>query len=468
MHSAPEGILYADLNLQADTEYFLYIGEIKANCLNQFLQETLSNTYHNNFACISIVPDVFSSYSAQNILVINPRSQDLFAAQGCAVNCRLSVREFAAQVSASSTVQELVQELLQRQDRLFIHVYESVPELTLTDIPGVQLLGPHGHTAHLWNNKLHQLQTLYSSTVPVIDFRTCASYQELLYTADQLWKTWDQGLFISQPYSAAGLNSFIAYSPRDLHDKIFSSDSSYLISKYIPHSADPTVLGITAGAHQVFIAAVADQEIAEGNRFKGSVFPSELPGDIQLALQEYTRTIGRILGQSGYRGIFGCDYVLDHQDKIHFVEVNARKQGTTMEMCCALENLLPQGAPSLMDLEFQAVTKDKLPANARELRPAPVNLFWRTYNFKTEHWVQIEDTIHQEYDERELFKHVAGNRLQHRALILEHPGRGLLAEPGTFVGRIAAVSNTRQQLDQDIQQGKLLIEKSIAAREYAP
>lgn len=461
MHPEKDNI-YGHLELDPDREYFLYIGEVKADCLNPFLRETLERVFDKTFGCISIVPDILASYPNANTLVVNPRSGQYALETGQRVSCRISGREFSRIVSGSGMVHELVRDLLQKQKRLFVHVYESLPELTLNRIPGVVLLGPDGETAHRWNNKAYQLERLRETEVPVIDFRICEGSAELLRVTGSLWSRWTGGMFISRPYSAAGMNSFIVCNPGELAEKNIDSDSRYLVSKYIPHVSDPTVLGVVAGPDDVFIAAVADQEIAAGNQFRGSTFPSALSPDIQNETKRYTRLVGRMLGQSGYRGIFGCDFIVDHSGRIHFVEVNARKQGTTMEMCCTLENVLPPDAPTLFDLEYHAVTEGRFPESKTEMTESSGAICWRTYNFKIDRPVRVENTLFQEQDERELFRRVAGNRVEHGMIVLEHLGEGLQAEPGSFLGRIVAVSRRRDLLEGDIQRGKALLEQTIS------
>lgn len=457
-----ENIFYCHLDTDPDKEYFLYIGELKADCLNPFLKEALSRIYGKKFDFITIIPDVLSCYPHPNMIVVNPRSRQLVTQKGEKICCRLSCEKLSSKVSASDTVLDLVRDLLQKQKRLFVHVYESTPELSLGAIPGITLLGPEGEIAHRWNNKAYQLEALRKTDLPVIDFRVCSDHDELLQAAYELWSRWDHGLFVSQPYSAAGMNSFIVNRAADLKGKAIPQDSEYLVSKYIPHFSDPTVLGVVANPEDVYIAAVADQEIEDGNKFRGSTFPSALPREIQEELKRHTRTVGRALGESGYRGIFGCDFIVDETNRVHFVEVNARKQGTTMEMCCTLENLLPPGSPSLMELEFHAVNSCRFPENVTELSHSMEDICWRTYNFKTDREVIVSKSIPQLHDERELFRRVSDNNLEHGMIVMEHIGQGIKAEPGTFLGRIAAVSKRRELLADDIQKGKEMIRQSIS------
>ena len=462
---ATDDVIYSDLDIDPDTRYFLYVGELKSDCLNPLLRDFLSRRFETRFDFISILPDVVATYPHRNILVINPRSRKRAAECGKRVCCRVSTGEFYTRVSESETVHRLIRSLLERQETVFVHVYESRPELTLSRIPGVVLLGPDGEAAHRWNNKRYQLEALKNTDVPVIDFRICNGYNELVQTTTRLRSCWENGIFVSQPYSAAGMNSFITLSDEDLGGNMMYPDSEYLVSRYIPHISDPTVLGVAAGPEDVFIVAVADQEIEGGNKFRGSVFPSALSPGIQEILKRHTRSVGRMLGQSGYRGVFGCDFIVDENDRVHFVELNARKQGTTMEMSCILEHLLPPGAPSLPELEFYAVTEGRFPENAVELSDNLDSLCWRTYNYKTDREVLVRTFIPQACDERDLFRQVAGNALEHGMIVMEHLGQGLTAEPGTFVGRIAAVSRRREWLESDIRAGKELLLRSISTEE---
>lgn len=464
MFSGEEDVLFSDVKLEDDTDYFLYIGELKTDGLNQFVRENLSRVYNKKFDYISIVPDVMESYPHRNLLVINPLSKNLYSQTRKKFSCRMSPGDFAGVVSYSTTVLDLVRMLVKRQGQLYVHVFESLPELTFTRMPGVTLLGPSGQVASMWNNKLYQLQML-RDVVPVIDYKICGGVREMLSSIDQGLKDWPEGVFVSQPYSAAGTNSFIVRSADELGQRLPLPQSTYFISRYVPHEYDPTVLGVVGNEDEVFIAAIADQEIEGGNMFRGSTFPSCLGYKEQLEIKEHTRMVGRVLGRSGYRGIFGCDYIVSNAGEVFFVEVNARKQGTTMEMCCTLENLLPEDAPSLMELEYYAVTENSLPANKMEIQDAMSDLNWRTYNFKVDREVMTRYFLPVDEDERELFRQVKKNGIEHKMIILEHVGHGCSVKPGTFLGRVVAVSRNREILDREIKYGRQLLEESITSME---
>ncbi|MFP4109231.1 MAG: ATP-grasp domain-containing protein, partial [Desulfonatronovibrio sp.] len=297
------------------------------------------------------------------------------------------------------------------------------------------------------------------------DYKICSGVAEMLSSIEEGLNAWPDGVFVSQPYSAAGTNSFIVRTMEDINKRLPLPQSTYFISRFVCHEHDPTVLGVVGNEDEVFIAAIADQEIEGGNMFRGSTFPSSLPYKEQLEIKEHTRMVGRVLGRSGYRGIFGCDYIVNNKGEVFFVEVNARKQGTTMEMCCTLENLLPEDSPSLMELEYFAVTENRLPSNKVEIKDAISDLNWRTYNFKVDRDVMTRYFIPLEEDERELFRQVTRNGIEHKMIIMEHVGHGCSVKPGTFLGRVVAVSRNREILDREIKYGRQLLEESITNME---
>ncbi len=232
----------------------------------------------------------------------------------------------------------------------------------------------------------------------------------------------------------------------------------YLVTRYVPHISDPTVLAVVASEDEVYIAGVADQRIEGSNRFTGSVFPSSLPGDQLHQLKEYTRKVGCWLAGRGYRGIFGCDYIVTEDGDIFFLEINARKQGTTLEFCCMLEQMLPKGSPMLPELEYYAVTEGRFPENRVEMPESAVPLHWGTYNYKLHATVKTNGYIPQQSQEREAFEKVASGNLKKDYLILEHTGSDFVIAEGAFIARIVALGQDRESVDQGINQGRKTIE----------
>ncbi len=68
-------IYFSNFQLEEDTEYFLYIGELKNYGLNTYLKEALSHIFSRKFDFIAIIPDIFEQYDYENLIVINPHAR---------------------------------------------------------------------------------------------------------------------------------------------------------------------------------------------------------------------------------------------------------------------------------------------------------------------------------------------------------------------------------------------------------
>ncbi len=448
---------FSNFQLKEDTTYFFYIGELKNYGLNVFLREALTRIYNKPYDFIAIVPDILEQYNYKNIIAINPDLDTCRERYNTNVSCRVTAREFVQTVSQDDEIKSLVTEISQKQNGVFLYMYESLEEMTLDEIEGVSILGPDKEIARMMNNKSFQMQSL-KDTVPVVEFRNCDGYDSLLATCENLFLTWTDGIFVTEEYSAAGINSIVAHSIEDIKDKFKNQDVPFLVTRYVPHTHDPTVLGVVANSEAVYIAGMADQCIQNGNRFTGSTFPSVLSPDLEQQLTEYTRKVGAWLAGQGYKGIFGCDYIVTESNEIRFLEINARKQGTTLEFCCTLEQNLPEGSPMLPELEYYAVHHSKFPESTVEPKSNPSNIHWGTYNYKIHEPVVTSGYIPHAVWERESFAKIASNDLLKDYLILEHTGSDLFVTEGSFIARVVALGHDHESVNQGIQQGKKTIE----------
>ncbi len=464
-----DDIIFSNFTYNPNYYYFIYIGDLKAYGLNNFIKETFSRRiYNKEVRFISIIPDICIQYNYSNLFVINPEArEDAVDDDAQKLNlkpyrksCRVRYDSFISAVCKNKTIRQLIDKILEKQNQLYISLYESIEEITLDKIDRVSILGPDKKIAKQYNNKVFQYE-MFKDIVPMADFRICKGIEDLLQTSASLRDEWSDGIFISAPYSAAGSNSAVTQSQEQTASIFTDPDGFYILAKYIPHLYDPTVLAVVANEEDVYIAGIADQVIEGGNRFVGSKYPTVLPNVQQEQLNEYTKRVGRVLGKNGYRGIFGCDYIIDKDGNCIFLEINARKQGTTLEFCHTLEQSLPEGSPSLMELEYFAVTEDSFPKNTIELKGNNRDIHWGTYNYKIETKKRTIGYIPQMTGERDTFKKVADGDLIKDFAILEHVGTNFYVMPGTFLARVVSVATNREDVDEGLCQGVGFINQTI-------
>ena len=105
-------IYFSNYHIKNNTDYFLYIGELKNYGVNLFLRESLSRIFNCRYDFIAVVPDVFEQYNYENIIVINPMAKDMSSKYGKNVSCRIMAGQFMDCVSNSHEIKALVREIL--------------------------------------------------------------------------------------------------------------------------------------------------------------------------------------------------------------------------------------------------------------------------------------------------------------------------------------------------------------------
>ncbi len=457
-----EHILFNNFEYDEDTYYFLYVGELKSYGINVFFKEALQKYFPDKkIDFFAIVPDVFEQYDYNNIIVINPVVENYIkkSVNKRKISSRITSKDFYTAVSHNEFINSLINKIIKKQKELYVYMFESSHHFSLLGHKNIKLIGPDPLLVKRFNNKIYQYNLL-KKHVPVVEHKICNSYIQLMDESEKLRKKWTDGIFVTLEYSAGGANSVVSYTQRDIKNKFEELETNYLMSRFIPHEFDPTVLGVVGNENEVYIAGVADQRIVEGTRFTGSTYPSVLSVKIKKSLYEYTRKIGKILAEHGYRGIFGCDYIVDYDENIYFIEINARKQGTTLEFCCTLENYLGNDVPNLPELELYAVLHDKFPENTIEHFECN-NIHWGTYNIKVPSNTVTEGYIPQFDDERNVFKKVASGKLTKDYVVFEHIGNDFIITSGTFLARIVSVAQNRQDMLEGINFGKKMVENTI-------
>jgi len=445
-----------EIDLEADRSWFLYVGEIKGAGLNRFLVEPLSRRYGKPAVCIHIVPDILAFYPEEIFLVVGPGSDQAGPDTLERKNSRMSVREFAALVSTDEVVKAVVGKIVDEQGELLVNVFESSSKLTLASDPRIKIIGPDPEIAFSLNNKIHQYEMALRLGIPVPDGSAFADLDQAMVYAQEIFSRGGRA-FVSSAYSAGGSNSIVAATVEEMATRFEVASGGFLVTEFIDHRHDPTVLGVVAGESDVYIASVADQNI-QGTRFMGSTFPTVLGEETVLKLKEITRVVGSYMGSEGYRGIFGCDFVVDDRGQIYFIEVNARKQGTTVETTLTMIHNLPEN-PAFPELEMMAVLDGCLPQNLREMDSTNGPLCWGTYNYKAAVDCMVNRFIPPSMDEESLFADAMSGRGGH--IVLDHVGPQTHITAGGFIARVVAAGPTPDDIKKGLRAGARQVHKSI-------
>ncbi len=446
----------AGIDVTEARSWFLYLGEIKTAGLNRFLVEPVTRRYGKPASCIHIVPDVVAYYPEGNFLVVGPGSEKAGPDKHGRQNSRMSASQFAVLAAADESVIALIRRILDIQDELIVNVFESSPEFHPLGDDRVRILGPDPDVSVPMNNKLNQYKMATDINIPVPKGAVCSGTDEVLRIAEQLFSR-GRKAFVSGAYSAGGSNSIIASTAGEITSRFRRTTEGFLVTEFLEHRYDPTVLGIIASENEIYIASVADQNI-DGTRFTGSTFPTVLGEATVSRLKEITRNIGSWMGKQGYRGVFGCDFVVDKNGEVFFIEINARKQGTTMETTLAMIHNLP-GSPTLPELEMMAVLEGRLPDGLEEMDSRNSPICWGTYNYKATEKKLVKNYVPQAMNEETLFREAAAGKGGY--IVLDHVGPRTHISAGGFIARIVAAGPTLDDVRRELKAGARQVHVSV-------
>jgi len=448
-------VRFTNFEYDKNTLYFLFISELKAYGIGHFFKEALAKVWgvsKDKVEFITIAPDVFEQYNYDNLIILNELKDKQ--------NRRKKHDDFISEISNNSYIHSVIDKVLENQDELFIYMFESSPFMTLDSRDGVTLIGPSSEIVKKLSNKI-SLYEIFSNIVPMANYSVSHGFKELMISSQKLMQRSGHPLFISLENSAAGANSIIAHSLEDIQKRFSNNiNDTFLVTEFISHVCDPTTLGVVINEEEIYIAGVADQRI-DGTRFKGSTFPSKMSKKVQEEIIEQTRVVGKKMAKLGYRGIFGCDYIVTEKNEIYFIETNPRKQGTTMEFCCALKTQLPLGAPNLPEIEFYAVTESRRPPRMIEPDFFKTAIFWGTYNYKIDNKLTTHSYLPQQRGEIEMFQSVAKNKISKEFMILEHIGQDFFVNEGSFLGRVIATGKNYKDVEDGIEMGRRMINYTV-------
>ena len=450
-----KNVRFSNFQFDRSKYYFIFISELRAYGIGHFFKEALSKALFipkEKIEFITIAPDVFEQYNYDNLIIMTKLKDR--------ENKRPPLDEFMIEISNSSYIDDIINQVLANQNELYLYMFESNPYMTLDHKEGVILVGPNSDIVTTLNNKI-SLYEIFSDVVPMAKFSISNSFDELIKSSSKFFDKNRDKLFVSLEKSAAGANSIIANNIDEIVERFKENiDDTFLVTEFIEHISDPTTLGVVINEDEIYVAGVADQRIV-GTSFRGSTYPSKMPQNIQQIIIEQTRTVGKKMAELGYRGIFGCDFIVTKDAKVYFVETNPRKQGSTMEFCCALKTQLPLGAPNLPEIEFYAVTEGTKAPRQKEPNFYKTDIFWGTYNVKISNKLLTHSYLPQQRGEIEMFESVAKAKINKEYMILEHIGQDFFVNEGSFLGRVVATGKNYKDIEDGIRMGKRMIDFTI-------
>ncbi len=289
------------------------------------MAQALEKEFRKEFIPIfiyAVEPNDF--FKKDNYLVLNPKAE---AVQKESIDPVVYLQEYEdmnVDFIESDVIKEISSRLFLKQDVIFIHSFTS------SFFDGLdqrfKIIGPEPKVAKYYDNKINQYELFKEMSMPVIPGRICNNKNEVRLLVDQV------PFYITASYSSGGHNGKVISCKKDL--EVFFSElaegngaGGFLISDVFNNlKLAPNSSAVVTGPNEVSVLAITDQ-ILRGKAYLGNVYPSAINQSQEEQIIKMTVRLGQILSEKGFRGLFGCDFLINDKDEMVVVDLNPRRQG---------------------------------------------------------------------------------------------------------------------------------------------
>lgn len=345
-----------------DVEYFFSLHGPRFEHMNKAMSISLSNKYGKEYRPIRILnawPG--TDYKSPNYIVLNEMGYRLAKKMKKPVVFLPDYEEVNAEFSQSSLIVEIAERLKEKQKTIFVYPFTT----SFLDLPAhmFTVLGPNSELTKYLDNKINQFKLFKKLNLPCNTARIFETEQNLLAHEKEVVPC-----YISATYTSGGNESGLIYSSEMLHEFLeqlrpINKTSSFVVADIFENIVlAPNVNALTTSDGKVFTLVLSDQ-ILQGNRYLGNIYPSEVSETNKKKICAITNKIGMYLADQGYRGLFGCDFLINKSGELIVVDLNPRHQGG---YGCNGLYLSKQGI-SLTDAELSVFLDEATPVTQQEI-----------------------------------------------------------------------------------------------------
>lgn len=269
------------------------------------------------------------------------------------------------------TVESRIEEILEEYGSALMFPYMMKENLEkLKDYEGLQIIGPELDIVEELDSKTESYRSLQNEDIRLVPGEVVDSLTEACEILEGKLSN-ENGAFVSAETGASGSGSRHVTDTVELYD-MFGDDyeGDILVQEWIePIDAVPNVLVLVDDDGGTALTA-SDQIIENGTDYAGNSYPLELDDETIDTVLEESEKIADFMSREGYRGIAGIDGIVSDGD-FYFVEINPRKNHSTVLKSVMLEQERPEHLPPLPVIEAEIIDGetydlDKWTQNIRE------------------------------------------------------------------------------------------------------
>jgi hypothetical protein len=333
-------------------EYFFSLHGPRFEHMNNAMARSLGKRFKKEFRPIRILnawPG--RGYDSSNYVVLNAQGYKLAKTLKKPVVFLPDYEDLNAEFAKSNGTLDIAQKLHKKQSTVFVYPFTT----SFLDLPDsiFTVIGPMN--VETYDNKVNQLKLFEKLGLPHNKAQVFENEEALLMHADRVIPC-----YISASYTSGGNENGLIYDKKMLHEFLsrvrpINKNNGFICATIFKNIAlAPNVNALVTNEGVTYVLVISDQ-ILHGNRYLGNVYPSAAKPDMLRAIKSMAMTVGQHLAGAGYRGLFGCDFLINKNDEIVIVDLNPRHQGGYACNGLALEH---KGI-SLTDIELAtSVGKD--------------------------------------------------------------------------------------------------------------
>lgn len=345
-----------------EVEYFFSLHGPRFEVMNQLMADSLRKKFGKEFRPIRIIHAWPSQhYNEPNYILLNRQAYELAKELHRTVVYIPEYEDINVEFSNDLFIKYLTKRLLAKQRTIYVFPFTTA----FLDLPSPDftILGPNAELARSFDNKIHQFNLFQELGLPHNRARIFSSVQELREKLEKIIPC-----YISAAYTSGGNEGGLIYS-REMLEAFLAkvrpvNRMNYFIVSDIFENIvlAPNVNVLITSDEKVYVLVLTDQ-ILQGNRYLGNIYPSAVQEDQKKQIYDMTYRVGEYLADQGYRGLFGCDFLINSSGDIVIVDLNPRHQGGYA--CNGL--MLQEYGISLTDIELSSFSDELIDLSQSKL-----------------------------------------------------------------------------------------------------
>lgn len=218
----------------------------------------------------------------------------------------------------------------------------------------IEVLGPDYKTMEGLRNKAEVKEELFERGVSIVDGHVTGGPDEACEILVE--EDWERGAFVSAETGAGGSGTIYAHTVEDIQKRFQEEyfDGRLLVERFVDVDKAPNVL-LFVDDERSYTLSVTNQIIEGKTNYMGNrTTPGLFSKEERAQIEEESCAVGEYIREEGYRGLAGLDLITT-DDGIYFVEINPRKNHSTVLNVGMLAETRPEDFPPLPALEAESL-----------------------------------------------------------------------------------------------------------------